>query len=121
MATAAEGHSIEMRRLRYFDHTSPVEEHATPSLRAERAGFEGTAVGENIAQAYRRLYLLERVCRAQLIAMSSGRELALLSAEIIAQVQSAPVGDSHERGEREQLFFAAMKRLLDRDLPGYAD
>ena len=78
-------------------------------------------VGENMAQAYRRLYLLERVCRAQLIAMSSGRELALLSAEIIAQVQSAPVDDSHERSDREQLFFAAMKRLLDRELPGYAD
>ena len=78
-------------------------------------------VGDNMAQAYRRLYLLERVCRAQLIAMSSGRKLAPLSAEIIAQVQAPPVNDSHERGEREQLFFAAMKRVLDRELPGYAE
>ncbi len=53
LATAASDHSDEMRRLRYFDHTSPVEEHATPTLRAEKAGFEGTAVGENIAQGYR--------------------------------------------------------------------
>jgi uncharacterized protein YkwD len=53
LATAASDHSSEMRRLRYFDHTSPVEAHATPTLRAEKAGFEGTAVGENIAQGYR--------------------------------------------------------------------
>ena len=78
-------------------------------------------VGDNVAQAYRRLYLLERVCRAQLIAMSTGRALAALSEDIIAQVQTPPATDSHERGEREQLFFAAMKRVLDRELPGYAD
>ncbi|MFT5173220.1 MAG: ribulose-5-phosphate 4-epimerase/fuculose-1-phosphate aldolase [Gammaproteobacteria bacterium] len=78
-------------------------------------------VGENVAQAYRRLYLLERVCRAQLIAMSTGGALAALSEDIIAQVQTPPTTDSHERGEREQLFFSAMKRVLDRELPGYAD
>jgi uncharacterized protein YkwD len=53
LAAAAGGHSEEMRRLRYFDHTSPESDHATPTLRAEKAGFEGTAVGENIAQGYR--------------------------------------------------------------------
>lgn len=78
-------------------------------------------VGDNIGQAYRRLYLLERVCRAQLIAMSSGQALAPLSDEIIAQVQAPPANDSHERGERERLFFDAMKRVVDRELPGYAD
>ena len=25
------------------------------------------------------------------------------------------------KGERDNLFFAAMKRLLDREMPGYAD
>jgi ribulose-5-phosphate 4-epimerase/fuculose-1-phosphate aldolase len=78
-------------------------------------------VGDNVAQAYRRLYLLERVCKAQLIAMSTGCELAALSEEIIAQVQAPPAEDSHGRDEREYLFFAAMKRVLDRELPGYAD
>ena len=53
--------------------------------------------------------------------MSTGRALAALSEDIIAQVQTPPATDSHERGEREQLFFAAMKRVLDRELPGYAD
>lgn len=77
--------------------------------------------GETVAQAYRRLYLLERVCEAQLLAMGSGRALAPLSEEVIAQVQAPPAHDSHPRGERERLFLEAMKRVLDRELPGYAE
>jgi ribulose-5-phosphate 4-epimerase/fuculose-1-phosphate aldolase len=78
-------------------------------------------VGDNVAQAYRRLYKLERVCRAQILAMGSGRPLALLSDEIIAQVQSPAEHDVHTPAEREHLYFEAMKRILDRELPGYAD
>jgi len=78
-------------------------------------------VGNTVAQAYRRIYMLERVCRAQVLAMSTGEELQLLSDKIVAQVQAPPANDRHERGEREQLFFAAMKRILDRQMPGYAD
>ncbi len=77
--------------------------------------------GDTVAQAYRRLYKLERVCRAQLLAMSSGQPLEVLSEAIVAQVQSPPVDDRHSRAERERLFFEAMMRVLDRELPGYAD
>ncbi|MCP5152728.1 MAG: class II aldolase/adducin family protein [Ectothiorhodospiraceae bacterium] len=78
-------------------------------------------VGETVAQAYRRLYMLERVCRAQVLAMSTGKPMYVLSDEIIAQVQAPPGNDRHGRGQREALFFDAMKRVLDRELPGYAD
>jgi ribulose-5-phosphate 4-epimerase/fuculose-1-phosphate aldolase len=78
-------------------------------------------VGDTIAQAYRRLYKLERVCRAQLLAMGSGQPLEVLSDEIVKQVQSIPQDDRHSREQREQLFFEAMMRVLDRELPGYAD
>ena len=78
-------------------------------------------VGDTVAQAYRRLYKLERVCRAQILAMSSGQPLEVLSDAIVAQVQSPPPGDRHSRAERERLFFAAMMRILDRENPGYAD
>jgi len=78
-------------------------------------------VGETVAQAYRRLYMLERVCRAQVLAMGTGRPLALLADDIIAQVQAPPEQDRHPRAERERLFFAALLRVLDRELPGYAD
>ena len=77
--------------------------------------------GDTIAQAYRRLYKLERVCRAQVLAMSTGQPLEVLSEAIVAEVQSPPEDDRHSREEREQLFFAAMMRILDRELPGYAD
>jgi ribulose-5-phosphate 4-epimerase/fuculose-1-phosphate aldolase len=78
-------------------------------------------IGDTVAQAYRRLYKLERVCRAQILAMSSGQPLEVLSDEIVAQVQAPPVNDRHSRSERERLFFEAMMRILDRENPGYAD
>ena len=77
--------------------------------------------GDTVAQAYRRLYKLERVCRAQILAMSTGAPLEVLSDEIVAQVQAPPVNDRHSRSERERLFFEAMMRILDRENPGYAE
>ena len=77
--------------------------------------------GDTIAEAYRRLYKLERVCRAQVLAMSTGKPLQVLSEAIVAQVQSPPADDRHSREERDRLFFEAMMRVLDRELPGYAD
>ena len=77
--------------------------------------------GDTIAQAYRRLYKLERVCRTQVLAMGAGRPLEVLSDETVANVQSPPVNDRHSRAERERLYFEAMMRVLDRDLPGYAN
>lgn len=78
-------------------------------------------VGDTIAQAYERLYKLERVCRAQVLAMSTGAPLEILSDEIVAQVQAVPADDRHSPSERERLYFEAMMRVLDRELPGYAD
>ena len=78
-------------------------------------------VGDTIAQAYRRIYKLERICRAQVLAMSTGQPLVPLSDEIIAQVQTPPEHDIHSPEDRNHLFFEAMKRVLDRDLPGYAN
>lgn len=82
-------------------------------------------VGDTVAQAYRRLYRLERVCRMQLIAMAaasgSGGKLAVLGRDVVARVQTINPQDSHSRDDRERLFFDAMMRVLDRELPGYRD
>jgi len=78
-------------------------------------------VGDTVAQAYRRIYMLERVCRAQVLAMGSGRPLEVLSEAVVAQVQAPPENDRHPRAERERLYFEAMMRVLDRVNPGYAD
>jgi ribulose-5-phosphate 4-epimerase/fuculose-1-phosphate aldolase len=79
------------------------------------------AVGNTVAQAYRRLYRIERVCRAQILALSTGRPLEVLSDEIALRVQTPSATDRHPRAERERLFFEAMMRVADRELPGYRD
>ena len=76
--------------------------------------------GETIAQAYKRLYFLERVCRAQVLALGSGQPLEIISDEVIAKVQTPSANDRH-RGQRDLLYFEAMMRVLDRELPGYAE
>jgi ribulose-5-phosphate 4-epimerase/fuculose-1-phosphate aldolase len=78
-------------------------------------------VGDTVAQAYKRLYKLERVCRAQVLATSTGQPIQLLPDEVVHNVQNTAPGDSHSREERDELFFSAMMRVLDRELPGYAD
>lgn len=75
---------------------------------------------DSIARAYRLLYMLERVCRAQIRAMSTGQKLLPISKDVIKQVQTPDQADRH-KGQRDNLYFAAMKRLLDREMPGYAD
>jgi ribulose-5-phosphate 4-epimerase/fuculose-1-phosphate aldolase len=78
-------------------------------------------VGDTMAQAYERIYKLERVCRAQVLAMGTGHPLEILSDEIVAQVQAIPPDDRHSPSERERLYFEAMMRVLDREMPGYAE
>lgn len=78
-------------------------------------------IGETIAQAYRRLYKLERVCRAQILAMSTGQPLAVLDEGTVEKVSRPNPRNSHSQEEREALYFAAMMRVLDREMPGYSD
>jgi len=53
--------------------------------------------------------------------MSTGKPIQILSEEVIAAVQKPPVDDRHTRAGRDNLYFEAMMRVLDRELPGYAD
>ncbi len=78
-------------------------------------------VGQSVAQAYRRLYRLERACRTQMLALAAGQPIAVLSDEVAARVSAPNPEDRHPRGERDRLFFSAMMRVVDRELPGYAD
>ena len=77
--------------------------------------------GDNVGQAYKRLYKLERVCRTQVLALSTGRPIEVLSDDVVTRLQAPSGNDRHSRAEREHLYFAAMMRVLDRELPGYAD
>ena len=77
--------------------------------------------GNTVAEAYRRLYKMERVCRTQVLALSTGKELNILSDEVVAAVLAPAAEESHSREERDRLFFEAMMRIVDRELPGYRD
>jgi len=77
--------------------------------------------GATVAEAYRRIYRLERVCRNQVLALGTGRPLEVLSDEVAARVQTPGADDRHSRAERERLFFEAMMRVLDREMPGFRD
>jgi len=77
------------------------------------------ATGDSIAQAYKRLYMLERVCRAQMTALATGRPIEVLPDDVVRQVQTPAPNDRHSRAERDRLYFEAMMRVLDRELPGY--
>ena len=78
-------------------------------------------VGDTVAQAYRRLYKLERACQTQVLAMSTGKPLNILTADVVSRVNTPSGADRHPRGDRERLYFEAMMRIIDRTNPGYAD
>ncbi len=78
--------------------------------------------GETVAQAYDRLYYLERACQVQLFAMWTGQRLKLVSPAVvdktIGQFEDSPVYGGKLPAEHH---FAALKRLLDRKEPDYID
>ncbi len=118
-------------RIAYDDHYSgtadfPAEGERLAALMGNKPIVfmknHGVLVtGDTVAQAYRRLYKLERVCRTQVLALSTGRPLEILSDEIVAAVLAPAANESHSREERDRLFFEAMMRVLDREMPGYRD
>ena len=69
----------------------------------------------SISRALHELYFLERACQAQVLAMSTGKPLRLISDNLRPMFH----GMEEERNRRADLFFTAMKRVLDRDNPGY--
>jgi len=78
-------------------------------------------VGNNMAEAYRLLYKLERACKTQVLAMSTGQPIHVLEQAVIDKVRTPSVDDRHPRSERDRLYFEAMMRVIDRVNPGYAD
>lgn len=72
--------------------------------------------GDRMDYAFDDLYYLERSCMVQCLAQRSGRMLRQVSDRMATDVCNAI------EGERQQsaLHFASLKRLLDRDEPGWS-
>jgi ribulose-5-phosphate 4-epimerase/fuculose-1-phosphate aldolase len=79
-------------------------------------------VGKTVPQAFERLYFLERAAQAQVLALSTGRPLRLISEAVIKKTV-AQFNDSTSVGGRNRadLHFEALKRVLDRSDSDYAN
>ena len=72
------------------------------------------------AQAFERLYFLERAAQAQVLALSTGRTLRRIPDNVVvATAAQIKVGSHVDGKERQQLHFDALKRMLDRQDPDY--
>jgi ribulose-5-phosphate 4-epimerase/fuculose-1-phosphate aldolase len=78
-------------------------------------------VGKTIAEAYNRLYYLERACRVQLFALWTGMPLKKVPEPIvmktIAQFANSPSRGHGKNMGSAELHFAALKRLIERKEP----
>jgi len=77
--------------------------------------------GDSAAQAFERLYFLERACQAQILALSTGHKLNILPKSVVHSTAAQfKAGTTVGGEERTELHFRALKRLLDRSEADYA-
>lgn len=91
------------------------------SLGAKRVMFLANhgviVVGRSVAEAFDLMYYLERACRLQVLALSTGRKLRTVADKVaretyaLLQEQNAAYAVAH---------FSALKRILDREEPDYS-
>ena len=72
--------------------------------------------GPTVAAAFDDLYYLERACMLQVLAMGTGRPLRVVPERVAMKTGQQMAEDS----EQTALHFAAIKRMLDRDEPGWS-
>ncbi len=132
---------ISMYALGYYNQVS-YHDFEGPSLHLDERARLGANLGDNnvlilrnhglltcghtIAQAFVRMYRLERACQVQLAAQSTGAPLVVpppavceLSADLSDKFLSTKGGDGYSR--RPNPEFDALLRLLDRKDPSYRD
>jgi ribulose-5-phosphate 4-epimerase/fuculose-1-phosphate aldolase len=122
---------ISQNALRFYERVAWDEDFAGMALdddegtRLARAlagkpilfmGNHGVTVnGRDVAEAFDRLYFLERACEAQVLAMSTGRELRRVDPETARltrdQWEAYPDGPENH--------FAEIRAILDEESPGY--
>jgi ribulose-5-phosphate 4-epimerase/fuculose-1-phosphate aldolase len=118
-------------RIAYdYDYNGFAHEHAEGERMAALMGDKtilmmanhGVVVtGDSVAQAYRRLYFLERACRTQLYSMWTGQRRRFVKEEVLEKMRAqAAWKDPTMAMSSADYHFAALKRMLDRTQPDYA-
>jgi ribulose-5-phosphate 4-epimerase/fuculose-1-phosphate aldolase len=80
-----------------------------------------TTVGQSVADAYDRLYYLERAAQVQIYAMWTGQRLKQLPEAVIEKTKNDIGGNRFYEGTSPaERHFSALKRILDRQEADYA-
>jgi ribulose-5-phosphate 4-epimerase/fuculose-1-phosphate aldolase len=79
-----------------------------------------STVGETVADAYDRLYYIERAAQVQIYAMWTGQPLKKLPEPVVEKTKRDIGGSSLYSPGPTQRHFDALKRILDRKEPDYA-
>ncbi|MGH6717024.1 MAG: class II aldolase/adducin family protein, partial [Bradyrhizobium sp.] len=79
-----------------------------------------STVGKSVAEAYDRLYYVERVAQVQIYAMWTGQRLKQLPEPVVERTRRDFGGDSNYHPGPAERHFAALKRMLDCKEPDYA-
>jgi len=84
------------------------------------ASHGAATIGRTVADAYDRLYYLERVAQVQILAMQSGRPLKFLPQDVVDKTVKE-FSQPHQYGNRSnrERHFDALKRILDKREPDY--
>lgn len=82
------------------------------------------ALGETAAQAWSRIYQLEKACSVQVRTLVAGREGVLTAPplaqeEVRRQAAAGFVRSPQERAQREELIWQAIYRKVQRESPGF--
>lgn len=118
-------------RIAYdYDYNGFAHEHAEGERMASLmdgkpilmlANHGVVVTGKTVAQAYHRLYYLERACRTQLFSMWTGHRRRFVAEEVLEKMRAqAGWKDPTMALTGPEYHFAALKRLLDRTQPDYA-
>lgn len=75
------------------------------------------AIGRTVADAFRRIYALERVCSVQVAALSMGRPIHYPEPDVINE--TAEKFTSQVLSSLAELAWPGLLRKLDRESPGY--
>ena len=68
--------------------------------------------GDNVYDAWESLYYIERACRAQILALSTGRDLKLIKGQIAKKVADQIKAENQGESANSYRHFEALKRLL---------
>ena len=74
-------------------------------------------VGQSVAEAFDLMYYLERACRLQVLALSTGRTLRPVTDKVARETYAMLLEQNTIYAEAH---FGALKRILDREEPDYA-